>query len=169
MVNKFDHAHMRTAENYADLSSAKRLKVGAIVVKDNRILSIGYNGMPSGWSNECEEIEFIEDSEDLDFASMVAQGFVFGAEKETVGWARRVTKPEVIHAEMNAIAKLARSTESGEGAVMYCTYSPCMECSKLIYTAGIRKVFYRNQYRSEDGIEFLKKCNIEVEVLDENG
>jgi dCMP deaminase len=71
----------------------------------------------------------------------------------------------VIHAEANAIAKLARSTESGEDATMYITHAPCMECSKMIYTAGIKKVFFRNQYRSEEGIEFLNKCNIEVEEL----
>jgi dCMP deaminase len=165
MPNKFDYAHMRVAETYAELSSAKRLKVGAIIEKDNRLISIGYNGMPSGWSNECEEIEFIEDSEELNYPEMVAEGYTFGADKDTAGWVRRVTRPEVIHAEANAIAKLARSNESGEGAVMYITHSPCMECSKMIYTAGIKKVFYRNHYRNDDGLEFLKKCNIEVEEL----
>jgi dCMP deaminase len=75
------------------------------------------------------------------------------------------TKPEVIHAEANAIAKLARSSESGEGAVMYITHAPCFNCAKLIYTAGIKKVFYRNTYRSEEGIQFLNKCNIEVEKI----
>jgi dCMP deaminase len=165
MPNKFDYAHMRVAETYAELSSAKRLRVGAIVVKDNRIISGGYNGMPAGWTNECEEIEFIEDSEHLDYEILVSQGYVFGADKDTAGWVKRVTKPEVIHAEANAIAKLARSTESGENATMYVTHAPCMECSKIIYTAGIKKIFYRDQYRSDDGIEFLKKCDIEVEEL----
>jgi dCMP deaminase len=165
MPNKFDHIHMKVAEVYAELSSATRLKVGAIIVKGNRIISIGYNGMPSGWTNECEEIEFIEDTEYLDYATLVSQGYVFGADKDTAGWVKRITKPEVIHAEANAIAKLARSTESGEDATMYITHAPCMECSKMIYTAGIKKVFFRNQYRSEEGIEFLNKCNIEVEEL----
>lgn len=165
MPNKFDYAHMKAAETYAELSSAVRAKVGAIIVKDNRIISIGYNGMPSGWTNECEEIEFIEDSEDLDYPLMVAQGFVFGADKDTAGWVRRKTKPEVIHAEANAIAKLARSNESGEGSVMYITHSPCVECAKLIYTAGIKKIFYRNEYRAAEGKEFLNRCNIEMEEL----
>ena len=165
MPNKFDYAHMKVAQTYADLSYAKRLQVGAIVVKDNRIISIGYNGTPAGWTNECEEIEFIEDSGHLDYEILVSQGYVFGADKDTAGWAKSVTKPEVIHAEANAIAKLARSTESGEGATMYITHAPCMECSKLIYTAGIKKVFFGKQYRSSDGIDFLNKCNIEVEEL----
>jgi len=165
MPNKFDYAHMKVAEIYSQLSNAKRLQVGAIIVKDNRLISIGYNGTPSGWSNECEEIEFIEDNEDLNYPEMVAEGYIFGADKDTAGWVRRVTKPEVIHAEANALAKLARSTESGENATMYITHAPCMECSKLIYTAGIKKVFYREQYRSSEGIEFLNKCKIDVEEL----
>jgi dCMP deaminase len=165
MPRKIDYAHMIAAGIYAEQSYAKRLKVGAIIVKDDRVISIGYNGTPSGWSNECEEIEFIDDSEDLDYAVMVAQGYTFGAVSTTAGWVKRVTKPEVIHAEANAVAKLARSSESGENAVMYVTHSPCFECAKLIYTAGIKKVFYRDQYRSDDGIEFLKKCNVEVEEL----
>lgn len=165
MPNKFDYAHMKVAETYSELSSSVRAKVGAIIVKDNRIISIGYNGMPSGWTNECEEIEFIEDTEYLDYPTMIAQGYILGADKDTAGWVKRITKPEVIHAESNAIAKLARSNESGQDATMYITYSPCMECSKLIYTAGIKKVFYKEQYRNTEGIEFLNKCNVEVEEI----
>jgi dCMP deaminase len=75
------------------------------------------------------------------------------------------TKPEVIHAEANAISKLAKSSESGKDSAMYITHAPCLDCSKLIYTAGIGKVFYRNQYRNDEGLDFLKKCNIEVEKL----
>lgn len=156
---------MKTAQVYAELSYAKRLQVGAIITKDDRVISIGYNGTPSGWSNECEEIEFIEDTEFLDYPVMIAQGYTFGADKDTAGWVKRVTKPEVIHAEANAVAKLARSSESGESAHMYITHSPCFECAKLIYTAGIKKVFYREQYRDTEGIEFLRKCNVEVEAL----
>lgn len=124
-------AHLHVAETYASLSKAKRLKVGAIVVKDNRVISIGYNGTPSGWDNNCEDESF-------------------------------KTKPEVIHAEANAIAKLARSSESGLNADMFVTHAPCMECAKLIFTAGIKSVYYRNQYRNTDGIEFLQKCGVEV-------
>ena len=133
-MNKWQEAYMDTAERFGALSTAKRLQVGAIVVKDNRIISIGYNGMPAGWDNCCED--------------------------ET-----GKTKPEVIHAEENAIAKLACSHESGKGSEMYITHAPCIDCSKMIYSAGISKVYYRNEYRKTDGIEFLKKCGLEVEQI----
>jgi dCMP deaminase len=136
---KFVDAYMKVAETFAELSTARRLHVGAIVVKDDRIISIGYNGMPSGWDNNCE-IEL----------------------HQPIGRVDLVTKPEVLHAETNAIAKLAKSTESGDGATMFITHSPCLDCAKLIFQSGIKSVYYRNTYRSEDGIEFLKKCNIEV-------
>jgi len=142
MIKKIDHAHMKAAEGYSELSYAKRLKVGAIITKDDRVISIGYNGTPAGWDNDCEY--WIEDG---DLGS---------------GWK---TKPEVLHAEANAIGKLARSSESGAGATMYLTHSPCFDCAKLIHVAGINKVFYRTQYRNTDGIEFLNKCNIEVEQI----
>ena len=142
-MNKWDDAYMQTAETFGSLSTAKRLQVGAIVVKDNRIISIGYNGMPSGWTNECEE-EVVTEYESYTDSTLV-------------------TKKEVIHAEANAIAKLARCNESGENATIYITHAPCMECAKLIYSSGIMKVIYKHKYRSEDGIEFLRKCRIEVE------
>jgi dCMP deaminase len=140
MKQKWIDAFMDTAERFARLSSAKRLQVGAVVVKDNRIISIGYNGMPSGWTNECEEI--VETHED--------------------GGVVTKTKDEVIHAEANAISKLAKSGDSGDKADLFCTHAPCVHCAKMIYGAGIKKVFYRNSYRDDLGIEFLKKCNIEV-------
>ena len=130
---------MDTAKRFAQLSTAKRLQVGAIVVKDDRIISIGYNGTPPGWDNNCEYT--IDD----------AMGYDTGK-----------TKPEVIHAEANAIAKLAKSTESGKDATMFLTHAPCVDCAKQIFTAGINKLYYREQYRSTDGIDFLKKCNVEV-------
>jgi dCMP deaminase len=133
---------MKVAETFAELSSARRLHVGAIIVKDDRIISIGYNGMPSGWNNDCED-EIIDD-------------------KWTV---TLKTKPEVLHAETNAIAKLAKSTESGDGASMFITHSPCLDCAKLIYQSGIKSVYYRNTYRSDDGIKFLEKCNVNVEKI----
>jgi len=155
MPNKFDNAHMQAAESYAALSSAKRLKVGAVVEKDNRIISIGYNGTPAGWDNNCEN-EIYEESQ-----------YVIdpGGPWHTMGTYRYETKQEVIHAEMNAIGKLAQSNESGAGATMYITHAPCFDCAKLIHIAGIKKVFYRNSYRNTDGIEFLNKCNIEVEKI----
>ena len=148
MKQKYIDAHMKVAETYASLSTAVRLKVGAIVVKDNRVISIGYNGMPSGWDNNCEdEIGYVLDD----------NGYVV----ET----RLKTKSEVLHAETNAIAKLARSNESGLGATMFVTHAPCLDCAKLIYQSGISKVYYRNTYRESFGIEFLEKSNIDVEQI----
>ena len=138
MKEKFKRAYMQTAQTFAELSSAQRLKVGAIIVKDDRIISIGYNGMPAGWSNICEDV-----TED-------------GALK---------TKAEVLHAESNAIAKLAKSNESGDNATMFITHSPCLDCAKLIYQSGIKEVYYTNDYRSNDGIEFLKKSKIVVDKI----
>jgi dCMP deaminase len=143
MMSKIDNAHMKAAEAYAELSHAIRLKVGAIVTKDDRVISIGYNGTPAGWDNKCED-EIKWPNGEVKFTT---------------------TKPEVLHAEANAIGKLARSLESGEGAIMYITHAPCFECSKMIHVAGINKVFYRNQYRNDDGIKFLNQCKIEVEQI----
>ena len=139
MKQKWVDAFMDTAERFAQLSSAVRLKVGADVVKDNRIISIGYNGMPSGWTNECENI--IQHSDDT---------------------VTTVTKDEVIHAEANAIIKLARDGESGNGASLFCTHAPCIHCAKLIHGAGIKTVYYRESYRDTLGLDFLEHCNIEV-------
>ena len=142
-IKKIDYAHMKAAEAYAELSHAVRLKVGAIITKNDRVVSIGYNGTPAGWDNKCED-ELKWPNGEVKFLT---------------------TKPEVLHAEANAIGKLARSLESGDGATMYITYAPCFDCSKMIHVAGINKVFYRNQYRNDDGIKFLNQCNIEVEQI----
>ena len=146
MKEKFVNAYMDVAERFAELSSARRLHVGAIVVKDDRIISIGYNGMPSGWDNNCED-------EVLDSYS----GFE-GAIHRT----RLKTKPEVLHAETNAIAKLAKSNESGMGATMFITHAPCLDCAKLIYQSGISSVLYRDAYRDTSGITFLEKSGVKV-------
>lgn len=142
MKQKWIDAFMDTAERFAKLSSAKRLQVGAVVVKDERITSIGYNGTPAGWDNNCEELKH-----------RIAEEPIL------------VTKPEVIHAEANAISKLAKSSESGSGASIFITHAPCVECAKLIYGAGIKHVYYRNSYRNEEGLNFLVKCNIETEKV----
>ena len=131
---------MNVAETFAGLSSAQRLHVGAIVVKDDRIISIGYNGMPSGWTNECEMVKH------TDFTGTVVT----------------MSKPEVLHAETNAIAKVAKSTNSTDGATMFITHAPCLDCAKLVYQSGINSVYYRNSYRNDQGIDFLKKCKVEV-------
>ena len=134
MKQKHKIAHMKSAFNYAECSTAKRLRVGCVLVKDNRIISIGYNGMPSGWTKECET----EDN---------------------------VTKPEVLHAETNAIAKLARCSEHGEGATAFVTHQPCMDCAKLLYQSGITEVYYAHKYRLTHGVDFLEKCGITVEQM----
>lgn len=140
---KYLGTYMKTAKLFAEHSTAIRRKVGAVIVKDDRIISIGYNGMPTGWTNVCE------------YWNETAQ-----LEGE---WK---TKPEVLHAESNAIAKLARSPESGNGASLFVTCSPCLDCAKLIYQSGIQEVFYNQKYRNDDGIEFLTKCNIPVRKLE---
>ena len=143
MKQKWVDAFMDTAERFAQLSSAKRLKVGAVVVKDNRIISIGYNGMPAGWTNDCENVVQLSDD------TVVLK-----------------TKDEVIHAEANAILKLARDGESGNGSTLFCTHAPCIHCSKLVHGAGINTVYYRDAYRDEDGINFLNSCKINVKKID---
>lgn len=160
MKQKFIDAYMDVAERFAQLSSAKRLQVGAIVVKDDRIISIGYNGMPSGWDNVCEHKEY-DLSRDINGDYFPDPHNHFPYTDENGRYALR-TKPEVLHAESNAIAKLARSSESGEGATIFITHSPCIDCAKLIYQSGIKSVYYAQSYRSEHGINFLKKSNIEV-------
>jgi len=162
MKSKFIRAHMAAAEVYAELSYATRLKVGCVVVKENTIIGIGYNGMPSGWDNNCEDVDFVPYSPELDYEQMKSDGYIFGSDKEFAGWARKKTKYEVLHAETNAIAKVARSTNSTEGADLFVTHAPCMDCAKLIHQSGIRSVFYKDTYRNDDGLNFLKKCNIEV-------
>ena len=141
MKEKFIKAYMDTAKRFAELSYARRLHVGAVVVKDGRIISMGFNGMPAGWDNDCEDI--IELNED--------GGHVYK------------TKPQVLHAESNAIAKLAKSTESGDGADIFITHAPCIDCAKIIYQSGIKRVYFRTAYRSTDGVDFLKNSSVIVE------
>jgi dCMP deaminase len=133
-LNKFDALYHDIAERVSKLSRAKRLQVGAVIVKDHRILSYGYNGTPPGFDNNCEH--------EVDGAL--------------------VTKPEVVHAEMNAIAKVARSHDSCLGAALYLTHSPCIECSKAILQAGIASVRYGLDYRSSDGIALLRSGGVDV-------
>jgi dCMP deaminase len=130
MKPKFVDLYSDIADRVGQMSHATRAKVGAVIVKDDTIISYGYNGMPRGWPNDCE---------------------IDGA-----------TRPEVLHAESNAIAKLARGPASGFGADMFVSYSPCIECAKLIAQTGIRKVWYRQQYRDTAGIDFLRHSSIEV-------
>lgn len=132
MNTRFKQFYINIAKETAQLSRAERLKVGAIIVKNNNIIAFGFNGTPSGWINKCER----ETEDGL------------------------ITVPEVIHAEMNCLYKLAKSNESGEGAAMFISHNPCFECSKGIFMAGISEVYYRKDYRCKKGLDFLKKCGI---------
>ena len=161
MKEKFVQAHMEAAGVYARLSSAKRLQVGCVIVKNNTIIGIGYNGMPSGWDNECEIVDYVDEN-GQDYDKMIADGYTFGATSDVAGYVRRITKPEVLHAETNAIAKVARSTNSTEDADMFVTCAPCLECAKLIHQSGIRRVFYEHTYRNDHGLKFLEMCGIET-------
>lgn len=141
---KLDEAYLRMAEVWSSLSTARRKKVGCLIIKDGAIISDGYNGTPSGFNNNCE----YEDPKSFD--------------------GELITKPEVLHAESNAITKLAKSTQSSQGATMYATISPCLDCAKLIIQAGIKRVVYKSWYRNNDGITLLKEANIKVDKQYEN-
>jgi dCMP deaminase len=168
MKEKFINAYMDVAERFAELSTARRLHVGAIVVKDDRIISIGYNGMPAGWDNDCEDIRWDAGAGGWISPEEFDEQYPFEGWHEEAGRNVRYglkTKPEVLHAETNAIAKLAKSTESGDGAVLFVTHSPCLDCAKLIFQSGICSVFYRDNYRSTDGVKFLERSGIEVKQI----
>ena len=149
MKPKFIEYYMKFAELTSTLSHAKRLQVGAVIVKgDNQIIATGYNGMPTNWDNTCEEerVEYVNSG----------YGMPMREEKYLK------TKPEVLHAESNAIAKVAQSTESSQGATLFCTHAPCMDCAKLIYQAGISTVYYKEKYRDEGGVKFLCEGGVSV-------
>jgi dCMP deaminase len=165
MKKKFIDYFMNIADLTSKLSYAKRLQVGAVIVKGNQIIGTGYNGMPTGWENNCEDKVW----------DAGAGGWLDPEEFETKypykGWHEEAqrevhyglkTKPEVLHAESNAIAKVSRSTESSEGATLFCTHAPCIDCAKLIYQAGISTVYYREQYRDDSGLRFLNQGGINV-------
>lgn len=136
----FDEKYMAMAEIWATNSHAKRAKVGALLVKDRMIISDGYNGTPTGFDNECEIR-----TDDLVWGGTVS-----------------ITKPEVLHAEANAITKVAKSHNSSEGSTLYVTMSPCLECSKLIIQAGIVRVVYKDDYRDNEGLKLLTKAGIKI-------
>lgn len=121
---------MDLARRIAQESYAKRLKVGCVIVKGDNIVSIGWNGTPPGWDNDCEE--------------------------------DNITKPEVFHAEENALLKLSRDGGGAKGAIMFITHAPCLPCSRMIYKAGISNVIYNALYRDDSGLLFLKKCGVDV-------
>lgn len=171
--------YMDIAERCAEMSYATRLHVGAVVVKNNNIISFSWNGMPSGWENVCEHKEYMPDDapqymtieeieEQYPYQEMEFPGDT-ASEKLMNRRGRRYrlkTRPEVLHAESNALSKLARTHESGDGAAMFVTHAPCMNCAKMIYQAGIKEVYYSEDYRDPSGVDFLRQCDITVEKLD---
>ena len=142
MKQKFIDLYMDWALRLAKLSHARRLQVGAVIVKDDTVISYGYNGMPSGWDNNCEDEITVE----------MDEKFVKALK----------TKPEVLHAESNAVSKLAKSSNSGLNADIFITHAPCIDCAKLILQSGIRRVYYGTQYRDDYGVKFLQKSGVEV-------
>lgn len=131
--------YMRIANETAKLSRARRLQVGAVIVKDENIISYGWNGTPPGWDNNCEYEHYsLGNSNEYELR----------------------TKPEVIHAEANALMKLCRSQSSSQGAALFITHAPCIECAKLVLSSGISAVYFKDQYRNADGLEFLKRSSI---------
>lgn len=144
--NKLDKTYLKMASVWADMSHAERKKVGCIIVKEGQIISDGYNGTPAGFDNKCEQFHPVETF--CDYGSNAT-----------------ITKKEVLHAESNALMKLARSNNSSSGSTMYLTCSPCFDCAKLIIQAGIKRVVYTEKYRNEDGLTLLKKANIKAEEI----
>jgi dCMP deaminase len=140
MITRYDIVYMKMASEWGQLSNARRKKVGALLVKNNTIIADGYNGTPSGFENECENPVFDEEGNFLNYE----------------------TKWYVLHAESNALAKVAKSTQSSEGSTLYVTMSPCRECSKLILQAGIKRVVYSESYRDSAGLDLLKKAGVDV-------
>jgi dCMP deaminase len=162
MKPKFIDYYMKFAELTATLSYARRLKVGAVIVNGDQTIGTGYNGMPSGWENDCEYKEYKEPHwTGIDPVSLKPFDEIYPLEDEQ-GRYRWVTKPEVLHAESNALMKVSKSTESTNGATLFCTHAPCIDCAKLIYQAGIKTVYYKETYRSKDGLNFLRKSGINV-------
>lgn len=146
-------AHLNAAQGYAKLSHAKRLKVGAVLVRDDRVISVGYNGMPSGGSNECEMTRPATEEEKSQY---IGSG---------VNVTAIATKPEVVHAEMNCIAFAAKNGIATEGSTLVITDSPCFECCKLLLQAGVKRVYYDRKYRETNGLDFLRDYELIVEKI----
>lgn len=169
MKSKFIDYYMKIAQATAELSSAIRLKVGSVIVRDQKILATGYNGTPTGWDNNCEDMEFMSQDavNQMSPADILAtwpyEGKFWIDGREVDARYRLYTKDIVLHSESNALMKIAQSTESSAGATMFCTHAPCLQCAKLIYQSGINKLYYRDNYRDDAGINFLKQSNVDVE------
>ena len=164
-MRNFDYQYLRIAKIWSENSYSRRNKVGAIIVKDGMIISDGYNGTPSGFDNNCEnEVKCdVDPSDSLDGGASICMTYNDDCNKCPHHYL--VTKPEVLHAEANAITKVAKTTNSSDGSTLYVTLSPCIECAKLIIQAGIVRVVYMEKYRNEDGLKLLEKAGIQVEQI----
>ena len=157
---------MDVAERTSKLSDAIRRQVGAVIVKENRILSYGYNGMPTGWDNECEYKDYMSgDAGGWLNPDEIEEKWPYKEYDPSVQSYRRyrlVTKDEVLHAEMNCLMKVAQGTESSAGAILFTTDAPCIHCAKAIFQAGVKEVIYQKVYRTDAGLIFLEKCGVSV-------
>ena len=161
-MRSFDSIYMKAAHLWADASYARRAKVGAVIIKNGQMISNGFNGTPSGFKNECEDVvgcECIELCPHKDCDTKVCLDCPHAILK---------TKPYVLHAEANAITKCAKTSTSSEGATLYVTLSPCIECAKLILQAGITRLVYEEEYRDTSGLDLLHRAGIKVEKYDPN-
>jgi dCMP deaminase len=165
MKQKFIALYMDWAQRCAQLSHAVRLQVGAVIVKDDSVISYGYNGMPAGWDNICEDVVWDSGAGGWLDPDEIEMRYPYEAWHEEAGRTVRhglKTKPEVLHAESNAIAKLAKSNNSGLGADIFITHAPCLDCAKLVYQAGIKRVYFNQNYRDDSGVKFLEKSGVDV-------
>jgi len=157
---ELDHTFLEMAYVFANLSKAKRRKVGCIIVKDGQVISNGFNGTPSGFNNRCEVKLSTYDERDTYYEK---DEWIYNHLDKK--YTRLQTKPEVLHAESNALMKIARSTNSSIGSTMYLTCSPFFECAKLIIQSGIARLVYKEDYRKEDGIDLLRLTDIIIEKI----
>lgn len=175
MKSKYIQTYMDIAERWAQESYAIKLKVGAVIVSGDAMV-VGYNGTPEGWDNVCEDKiwmhpdagqTFTINEIEAQWPYVAYSDVLFEGEKEPpiIGRYYLKTKDEVLHAEMNAISKLGKSTLSGDGAVLFCTHNPCINCAKAIYQTGIREVYYKHDYRLDEGIYFLERAKVKVKKV----
>jgi len=167
--SRYNKFYMDMADRVAQMSHAVRRKVGSVMVKEGNIISFGWNGMPAGWDNKCEDRVWDTGAggwlDPDEFLEKYPYEAFSDEDNSFIGRYGLKTKPEVLHSEANAILKIARSSESSEGSTLFTTLAPCHDCAKLIYQSGISSVYYRDTYRDSRGVEFLEKCGVKVERL----
>ena len=165
--HQYDIAYMKMAYAISELSYANRNKVGCIIVsKDGQVISQGFNGTPSGYDNCCETLVCNSNSryDCIKYTGQIQDviSFKYCHDCEEL---KLVTKPEVLHAESNAISKCAKQMSSTDNATLYVTLSPCFDCAKIIIQSGIKRVCYSELYRDDSGLKFLEKNNIKIEQI----